>query len=331
MIDIFSPKTIPLTPELGMALKSFRIAHNITAKKITEKFERASSYISKLEKGDIKKVEATFFMELCNYISNSDNGISNLLEKLAPNYTDYSNETKFIILNIDDLLVGHSVPQSLITEINEYKQTHNITINQLVDKINENKDISDIDNYDSLPQNQWYSSDNDIDHAVIKLFIPQTYIENLLNGKILTIHRVILKAILYSLYKLGKEENPHLESDNKLTIFNINPIRRVIKITDENIDTVLGGLEPDAAEAFNKVTAGLKLITTITKGYGVKRIKSISNNMKEDLGFYFAYMAVDLTELEKANKDKKQVFLDELKALVDKYSKNEDTGLDLYE
>ena len=50
MSDMFTLKTIPLTPELGMALKNFRIENKVTAKSITEKFNKASSYISKLEK-----------------------------------------------------------------------------------------------------------------------------------------------------------------------------------------------------------------------------------------------------------------------------------------
>ena len=33
MSDIFSIKTVPITPELGMALKNYRIENKITAKK----------------------------------------------------------------------------------------------------------------------------------------------------------------------------------------------------------------------------------------------------------------------------------------------------------
>ena len=62
MSDIFSIKTVPITPELGMALKNYRIENKITAKSITDKFGKASSYISKLEKGDIKKIDSSFLI-----------------------------------------------------------------------------------------------------------------------------------------------------------------------------------------------------------------------------------------------------------------------------
>ena len=49
MSDIFSLKTVNMTPELGMALKNFRIENKKKKKSITEEFGKASSYISKLE------------------------------------------------------------------------------------------------------------------------------------------------------------------------------------------------------------------------------------------------------------------------------------------
>lgn len=54
MSDIFSLNTVQITPELGMALKNFRIEHETTATSIIEEFSKSSSYITKLEKGILK-------------------------------------------------------------------------------------------------------------------------------------------------------------------------------------------------------------------------------------------------------------------------------------
>lgn len=62
MSDIFTLKTIPLTPDIGMTLKNFRIENKVTAKSITEKYNKAASYISKLENGDIKKLIVIFLL-----------------------------------------------------------------------------------------------------------------------------------------------------------------------------------------------------------------------------------------------------------------------------
>lgn len=330
MSDIFTLKIVPLTPELGMALKNFRIENKVTAKSITEHFGKSSSYISKLEKGDIKKIEGNFLIMLCNYITNSKDGLSSFLNRLSQNFKEFTNETKLIVMNIDDLLLEYKIPNSLISEINEYLSSHNLTIAQLVDTINANDEIANRKDYNMIPENILYAANSDIDNVAIKLVMPYIYIEDLLNQKLVTIHRVIAEAILYSLYKLGKEKDPHYEATNKLELFHLVPTRNVIKLTEDNIDKLLAGLEPDTADALKSVALGLKVFTTLTKNYGSKRIKQISNNMEQDLGFCFAYMSVDIVELEKKDKAKKQQFLDELKALIEKYSQD-DTEIDIYE
>lgn len=330
MSDIFTLQTVPLTPDIGMALKNFRIENKITAKSITEKFDRASSYISKLEKGDIKKIDGDFLIELCNFITGSDDGLDIFLSKLSQSYKDFTNESKTIIMNIDDLLYEYTVPSKMLDEINGYIKSHNISISTIVETINLNKDIADRDNYNALPLNIWYSPNDDIDNAAIKMSVPLSYVEDLLSGKIVTIHRVIAEVILYAMYTCGNEKNARDVANDKLKLYHIIPRRSVITLTPDNIENIFGGLEPDTSDALKDVIMQLRLITTVTKEYGSKRIKQICSNLGEDLGFCFAYMSLNLVELEQKDKEKKKEFLNELKALIDKYSK-EDSGIDLYE
>lgn len=330
MSDIFTLQTVPLTPDIGMALKNFRIENKITAKSITEKFDRASSYISKLEKGDIKKIDGDFLIELCNFITGSDDGLDIFLSKLSQSYKDFTNESKTIIMNIDDLLYEYTVPSKMLDEINGYIKSHNISISTIVKTINSNKDIADRDNYNDLPLNIWYSPNDDIDNAAIKMSVPLSYVEDLLSGKIVTIHRVIAEVILYAMYKCGNEKNARDVANDKLKLYHIIPRRSVITLTPDNIENIFGGLEPDTSDALKDVIMQLRLITTVTKEYGSKRIKQICSNLGEDLGFCFAYMSLNLVELEQKDKEKKKEFLNELKSLIDKYSK-EDSGIDLYE
>lgn len=330
MSDIFTLQIVPLTPDIGMALKNFRIENKITAKSITEKFDRASSYISKLEKGDIKKIDGDFLIELCNFITGSDDGLDIFLSKLSQSYKDFTNESKTIIMNIDDLLYEYTVPSKMLDEINGYIKSHNISISTIVETINLNKDIADRDNYNDLPLNIWYSPNDDIDNAAIKMSVPLSYVEDLLSGKIVTIHRVIAEVILYAMYMCGNEKNARDVANDKLKLYHIIPRRSVITLTPDNIENIFGGLEPDTSDALKDVIMQLRLITTVTKEYGSKRIKQICSNLGEDLGFCFAYMSLNLVELEQKDKEKKKEFLNELKSLIDKYSK-EDSGIDLYE
>lgn len=327
MSDIFTLQAVPLTPDIGMALKNFRIENKMTAKSITEKFDKASSYISKLEKGDIKKIDGDFLIQLCDFITGSDDGLAIFLNKISQSYKDFSNESKIIIMNIDDLLCEYAVPSKMIDEIKTYLTSHNISVSKLVETINSNEDIANSDYYNDLPLNIWYSPDDDIDNASIKLSVPLSYVEDLLSGKITTIHRVIAEVILYALYKCGGEEKAHYIAYDKLKLYHI--IRRRV-YTTLTLEDILEGLEPDTSDALKNVILQLRFIITITKEYGSKRIKQICSNLTDDLGFCFAYMSINLVDLEQRDKEKKKEFLNELKALIDKYS-TEDSGIDLYE
>lgn len=336
MSDIFSLNTVQITPELGMALKNFRIEHETTATSIIEEFSKSSSYITKLEKGDIKKIDGKFLIKLCNYITKADNGLTTFLSKLSRDYRDYSTETKIIINNIDDLLVDHNVPSKLIFDITTYMENHNISTEQLANKINANEDILNCPDFENAPVNEWIisRSNNDEYHPIIKLDIPISYIENLLAGKITTIHFVIGQAILYSLYRLGNEEDADILANSKLQINKIIHYVRpnYIALNDNNMDSLFGGLPAETSEALHDITLALKLVTNVTKksDYGPKRIRQINDNLKADLGFTFAFMSLNLEKLAPKSKTVKEEFFKELKILIDKYSKA-DVGLDIYD
>lgn len=332
MSDIFTLESIPLNQELGMALKNFRIEKSITAKSIVEQFDKASSYISKLEKGDIKKIDTNFLIDLCNFISGSDKGIKDFLTMLAPKYTEFCDETKIIIMNVDDLVVEHNISASFVSDINNYLKDHDITVNELVKKINDNDDILKSPSYKTAPENQWYAHENDIENAIIKLCIPISYIDDLLSSKLQTLHGVIAEGILYALYRLGNEKNPQLLANSKLKIYRILRMRgsNIVAVNDNNFESLFGGLEPDDAKALKNITSGLKIITAVAKEYGSKRIQQIEKNMDEDLSFYFAYMSTDLIKLEKKSKQSKKQFFSELKELIEKHSKADDS-IDFYE
>lgn len=335
MNDIFSLKIVPITPEFGMALKNFRIENEITAKAIVTEFSKSSSYITKLEKGDIKKIEADFLIKLCNFITKTDVGLHMFLSKIARRYPEYSDETKLIIHNIDTLLVDHSVSASFIADINTYMSNHEITVEQLVAKINANEDLINHPAFSTAPTNEWVIPDpNNPADTFIKLNIPFSYVENFLNGALDTIHYTIAEAILYALYRLGQEDEPRALANSKLQVNLIHLCvgPNIIAVNDKNMDNLFGGLSIESSIALQEITSALKLITTLTQGdgYGPKHIQQINANLQADLGFSFAYMSIDLEKLISKDKEKKKEFLKELKLLIEKYAQGE-TGLDIYE
>lgn len=335
MSDFFTLKTIYINEELGMIIKNFRVEYKVTAKSITDNFNKASSYISKLEKGDVKKIDVPFFVDLCNYISPEKNGVIDFVKKASSKFLDCSTETQNTIMNIDDLVIEHAVNNAFISEINKYMEEHSITVENLYNEINKNDDLKDLegDLLKNIPSNEWYSKiPSKHGRFVIKLAIPLDYLTGLLSSNIQRIHAVIAEAILYTLFKLGGESSPKLLADSKLKLYDIIKYRggNIISINEDELDEYFGGLEPQTKKSLQHITSGLRVITAMTKNMGVARIDRIDKNITEDIGFFFAYMAQDLVDLEKQPKETKLAFLKDLKELIKKHTESSESKIDLY-
>ena len=331
MSDMFTLKTVPLNSEIGMALKNFRIQHNVTAKSIITEFKKSSSYMTKLENGDIKKIDSKFLIKLCNFITQSDTGLEFFLEVLSVRYLDMSGESQVIANNIDRLLIEHTIPQELIEEIISYMKEHNISISQLADKINDNTEIKELDGYSDMPINVFFLHNATVINDIcIKLFVPEEYLEDLLfYNKHITVHSVIMEAILYSLYRIGSSDNNNnmksrFDAIERLNFYNITSI--ISPQVNEQID--ISGIKDHLMKIFNanayenyeKVCDVLKDIVLSTKNYGTNRIKQMAENMSSDPSFSFAFMSTDLTPLKGQSKGTKQAFLNDLNRLIDSYS-----------
>ncbi len=330
MSDMFTLKTVPLNSEIGMALKNFRIQHNVTAKSIITEFKKSSSYMTKLENGDIKKIDSKFLIKLCNFITQSDTGLEFFLEVLSVRYLDLSGESQVIANNIDKLLIEHTIPQELIEEIVSYMKEHNISVSQLADKINDNTELKELDGYSDMPINVFFLHNSTvINNICIKLSVPEEYLEDLLfYNKYIKVHSVIMEAILYSLYRIGSNDNGNMKSRfdaiERLNFYNITSI--ISSQTDEEID--ISGIKDHLMKIFNanayenyeKVCEVLKDIVLFTKNYGTNRIKQMAENMSSDPSFSFAFMSTDLTPLKGQSKGTKQAFLNDLNRLIDSHS-----------
>ncbi|MCC8051548.1 MAG: hypothetical protein LIP10_12995 [Clostridiales bacterium] len=330
MSDVYTLKNVTMTPEIGRALKNYRIAHDVSAKSITNKFGKASSYISKLEKGDIKKVESFFFINLCNFISDSTDGLGEFICFLSKYYRSCSLETRLSMINMDEFLYDHDI--SLFMEyISSYIRNHQIDKDELVKRINSNTDIIGTPGYKVLIENQWIALNDNKDKLVIKYNISRKYIDCIsascrIEERPRTIHRGIAEVVLSYLYVLGKETNAKTLIYKTLEACGIDQKRK----TNTPKNTFSNVLEPDIVDNFNDFVHSLQTAILLTNDYGAKRLKQMCDNMNTDLSFCFAFMSEDLKSLSSKSKDTKQEFLNELRELIKKYAEVNDI-LDLYE
>lgn len=332
MSDIFTIKTINLTPMIGMCFKAFRIKNDVTAKSITEHFNRANSYISKFEKGDIKKIDTAFFSDLCNFVSKSDYGLKLFLEEVSKSQDNLDDVTRISIINLDDLFIDYPIPKAFTQQLVKYMDKKNISISQLTQKINSNDDIKTMPGYNDFPPNQWCQP-NGTNTEVIKFSIPCDYIESLLQANILSAHRSILEGVLYNLFSLGGMDRPRLAAAKFLFDYNIKRYSEPPMVDVESIKEIRDNLTPDIRRRIEIINSSLKQIASLTtvNNYSERRLKNIQCNLTNDLAFAFAFMSIDLSDMSSCSVEQRQSFLDDIKKLILKYSSEKKTELEIYE
>lgn len=331
-MTISTISAIPLTEEVGISFKNFRNKYKVTAKDITEQFNKFASYITKLENGTVKKIEVSLLKDMCNYITQSSDGLYLFTEQLASNYTKYTEKTKLLIMNLDDVFVEYRIPEELVSEINSYITKKNIALIDIANKINENEDINDKVIYSSIPSNIWVMPYETIEDCVIKFEIPSEFVYSIFNSSQQLAPRVFLEVLLYKMYKLGGEENPREYANSKLRMYKITSLR--YNAIDSSVATkLIKDLDPDTIVNLDKIFNGLQLVASMTGAYGKSKTKNIAQNLQADLGFSFSYMAMDISQLKKKSKDRKQAFINDLRALIQKYSTEDtpETEIDLYD
>lgn len=329
---------IPLTPQLGELIKSFRIRNEKTAKDISAIIDKTPSYLSKIENGSTKKIESSIFINMCNAITGSYEGIKNFIIFAFQNDTEYDKDTFITLLNIDDILYKFVPPKELLTYIVDKMSDNNISISDIREEMNANKDLLRLSEtlYESLPYNIYaYVDDEKID-SVIKLSYDDITIKNILNNSSET-NYVTLEAILYSLYKLcGKPaKDARIKAietlNDRFDIISIRKEHTIVIKSKEDEEKYLGKLEPNVEKDFHSVMGGIRiaLLLSQSKG-GSERIELLKNNLKTDLGFTFSFISTDLEKIFPLSKELKREFIRDLNKLIENYATKTDDNVDFF-
>lgn len=324
-------KFIQVTEELGITLKKFRIDNNKSSKDVAKHFDKSPSYISKLESGDIKKIELSLLYNIVLYISGQEDNEKSFDEfiqlfKLKVIDTNDSLENKCAFENFDGIMRIIPIDKDLILYAKELMEKNNISIIKLSDTINRNEDLDRIprSEFEKLPTNIWSIYNNQI---IIRLDIPLHEIESILSLEKHESRYTILQAIFYSLYKLigHSKENAQLETLktlNKFKVYSISSRDELLEKskTNKELEILLSDFDLENSKLSASVLEAFKLMSTIdvkSANIGLTRLK---NNLKADLTFAFAFTALDITNIASLDSATKIKFLKDIKKFIQDYN-----------
>lgn len=327
-------KTINMTPQIGFAIKKLRTQFNKTAKEVSEaeSINKTRSYFSKLEKGDVKKIDVDLFITILNIITDSTDGLRIFLDNAADDFDSFDDASKIIFMNLDDIICQLQIDTKFIEYVKKLITDNSLNTHEICNKINQNSEISDSADLSKLPTNIWTSLSGKYKDCIIKLHYEDEFINSILSGSVKSTNYITLLSLLYAIYQIIDSENKNIKRDAVLLItdFGMGNSRINHKRKTIELDKDFAVLSPSTIELYQSIMTQIKLMLVLNEEYSAKRLSALDHNLEIDLGFTFAYMTPDLSDIIGLTKDTKQKFLYDLKDLIKKYSTPEQQSLELY-
>ena len=336
------PKVV-ISPELADAVRALRKSSGITAKDLSLAIGKSSSYITVFEKNNIKTMDLDDFELILKSIvgddpSSLEHAYTSLQTYIKLRFSNEEGSDQVIFYNFDTIRrqvpVPHSLVDYLLSEIHE----NDIDIDYLLEVINSNLDLSVEELKRANLSNQWELIDGSL---LIVLNISKEYLEALFTYKIKSSNYQFLLAVVYYIerikvgdFKRRPNQNLKEKSENILRehkVYSLNYKLQVEK-PSTNAFTVFDELSNEDnhnRELINNIATKLKQISDLDVIEANKRLETILDNLKTDLGFSFSFISLDLSRISDMSINNKKELFQKIKKLIEEFEPYE-SSIDLY-
>jgi len=333
---------IIVTPELADTLRSIRLQNKIQAKILAEHIGKSPAYISKLENGNIQTMDSHELHSILQFISCVDSNLDDIAEKIYASlkykYTKKEIDEQLWFTNFDTVERQIPIPESLVNVIKTHMQSHNITREQLLRRINANEALTDEENSNnSISHNQWYHQGRIGGSAQsIKIQIDLKQLEAILNQEADVSPYVFVFAIMFYVLKIeqfgnqvqiSEEDNKDLMAKtadmlNQHKFFSIAEKNALLseKETQDEIFELLSAFDRDNIEIVNDILSGFKFATECNIKDTNVQLNTFRENMRWDLGFMLKIISLDYKALEKTSVSNKRNLIAAIEKLICEYS-----------
>ena len=213
-----------VTEQLSSAIRTVRLQNNIKATDVAREIGKTSAFISKLENGSLKTIKSEDLHNIVIFLSKDDDRLDDifisLLSSANLNYTKKESEQEEWILNLDYFYRKFNIPVAYVNYVNEYMDSHNISVPTLTKYINKNSDLYDNPSLSdtlihSSEKNHWYFNNG---NSYIVMDVKDEDIDKILNKTKKVANYSLLLCIVFSLYKLTGIERTDASKKAKETL-----------------------------------------------------------------------------------------------------------------
>lgn len=329
-----------VTPELGEVIRITRTQNNIPSKTLAAHLERSPAYISKLEKGEIRTIEAGELTSILEYITERDS-FPEVLEAVTETLVQHYNSREVCYQQLwlrtyDWVARSVSIPPELIQKLHQAYTLTPAKITSLITRINANTELPEIfQNDKAFPYNQWQAGIGGDRLQYIKLKLDPDEIAQVLSGALEETSYVVLYAIVRYLYRmdqypgeaiLTEEEIKKIDQHTEQTLasYGIHTVvyqvwQRRDEVIRKNLSSMLSSQNPEAGSFAEEMVSLISILTRLDLLDGAESLRCLNSSLEWDLAFTARIMRLPLPDLEGVSYTNKKRLLAEIGQLIQKY------------
>ena len=334
---------IEITNEVAEYIKTTRLKKNIQSAQLAEYIHKSPAYISKLEKGELRSIDAEDFCQLIDKLfgtsdSQKDSIAQELYDSLRITYSEEELEQDVFYSNIDTVFRHVEIPQSFGRDIDKLLLELGISRDYLLKRINNNESLSEKDKKtNKIEDNMWYlGKDADNKKCVyIRINMTMETLNSILDGIEQECPHVFAHAIAFYTYKIKmfgeketiKDEEVKLVQDmagELLLQHNIYRIAEKQSLLNENhtndfLYKQLNTMDYNNYIHIQAIVSSLRAVADISPKKFKEYLDGLYKNIQWDPTFCLKTASLDFASLEQISISNKIELINQINELIKKY------------
>lgn len=325
-----------VTNELAFIIKTLRLQSGVSSKGLAEYIERSPSYLSKLEKGDIRRIQVNELTRIFDHIVPGTDFYNEKLPVIVKTVRSFYPELNLVsqiwLLTYDVIMRKVAVPAELREYIKGKLTELDLDMESLVLFTNSNRDSNVTAN---VPANELF--DVEISGKMIpmmKIFVDRVRVEAVLEGISDSLEYFAVQGLVFSLIRMEHFGTRELMSEDAHWV-----IRECSRILNEYgivsytdyLELLTGSEFASEHASFQNVFSDTvndnmaKVMDALSRAFEYDMITtaqamdSMNLNMEWDIGFVLKLMGFRFHELGDLPYSAKKQLLDEIAGILEKY------------
>ena len=328
-----------ITPELARLVKTLRVQNNVNAKDLAAHLGKSPSYVSKLESGQMRRIEDNTLTEALCFCAGSTDFYGEALPaavRVLRGMLDPGNIVDQIwLMHYDAVERIVDVPGDMVADISNNLAASEISIATLVQFLNANIDS---EAPASFPANQIVAVDYDGPKRVTAhIEISKETVSQLLKGEVVKTRYFILHNIVHAMFRLRDyaDVKTKLPPDDAIKVLQYT----AVYLEQWNIESLMGygqflssdefvahqlpllvgdsGIVDTIADMLHEISAHDLLNT-------VEQLSAFRETIAWDPAFALKIIGISFSDLDDLSYSNKRALLSDINALVERYENMSD-------